>query len=54
MDLAALVRDVVADMPGAGAVTLALTPGLPPLALDRTRTRLLLRNPLHYSAAAAH
>lgn len=57
VDLAALVRDVVADMPGAGAVTLALAPGLPSLALDRTRMRLLLRNllgnALHYSAAAA-
>ena len=57
VDLAALVREVVADMPGAGSVTLAMAPGLPPLALDRTRMRLLLRNllgnALHYSAAAA-
>lgn len=56
VDLAALVRDVVADMPEAGFVTLALAPGLPLLALDRTRMRLLLRNllgnALHYSAAA--
>jgi signal transduction histidine kinase len=57
VDLAALVRDVVTDIPEAGAVTLALMPGLPPLALDRTRMRLLLRNllgnALHHSAAAA-
>jgi signal transduction histidine kinase len=44
VDLAALVCEVVADMPGADGVTLAMVPGLLPLALDRTRMRLLLRN----------
>lgn len=58
-DLAALVTDTVAEMAGmagAGATQLTLTPGLPPLALDRTRMRLLLRNlldnALRYSAGA--
>jgi signal transduction histidine kinase len=56
-DLAALVADVVAEMPGAEAVQLDLTPGMPALAIDRTRLRLLLRNlagnALRYSAGAA-
>lgn len=56
VDLAALVREVVADMPGAAAVTLDLPAGLPALALDRMRMRLLLRNlldnALRYSAEA--
>ena len=56
VDLAALVREVVADMPDAAAVTLDLAAGLPALALDRTRMRLLLRNlldnALRYSAEA--
>jgi signal transduction histidine kinase len=57
VDLAALVREVVADMPAAAGVALALPAGLPLLALDRTRVRLLLRNlldnALRYSADAA-
>ncbi|MDP1740609.1 ATP-binding protein [Polaromonas sp.] len=57
VDLAALVREVVAEMPAAHAVTVDLAPGLGPLALDRTRMRLLLRNlldnALRYSADAA-
>ena len=56
VDLAALVREVVADMPDAAGVTLDLAEGLPALALDRTRMRLLLRNlldnALRYSAEA--
>jgi len=56
VDLAALVREVVADMAGATAVTLELAADLPALALDRTRMRLLVRNlldnALHYSAEA--
>jgi signal transduction histidine kinase len=56
-DLAALVADVVAEMPGAEAVQLDLAPGMPALAIDRTRLRLLLRNlagnALRYSAGAA-
>ncbi|MEF7616897.1 HAMP domain-containing sensor histidine kinase [Aquincola sp. MAHUQ-54] len=42
-DLAALVRDAAADAPP-GTVALALEDGLPPMPLDRTRLRLLLRN----------
>ena len=84
VDLAALVREVAAEVAGAAAdakgvldrggtsdmggarddggardmrVTLDLAPDLPPLALDRTRIRLLLRNlldnALRYSAEAA-
>jgi signal transduction histidine kinase len=56
-DLAALVRTTVAEMPDAGAVQLALADGLPMMALDRTRMRLLLRNlldnALRYSIGAA-
>ena len=50
----ALLRDLITDLPEAGAVTLALALGLPLLALDRTRMLLrnLLGNALHYSAAA--
>ena len=44
VDLAALVREVVADMPDASGVTLELAAGLPALALDRMRIRLLVRN----------
>lgn len=57
VDLAALVRETVADMPAADAVALELAPGLPPIALDRTRLRLLVRNlldnALRYSVDAA-
>jgi len=57
VDLAALAREVVADMPQAAAVALDLAPDLPALALDRMRVRLLLRNlldnALRYSAGAA-
>ncbi len=57
VDLAALVRETVAELPAATAVALELAPGLPPLALDRTRIRLLLRNlldnALRYSVDAA-
>jgi signal transduction histidine kinase len=57
VDLAALVREVAADMPNAAAVELALAADLPVLALDRMRVRLLLRNlldnALRYSAGAA-
>jgi signal transduction histidine kinase len=56
-DLAALVTDTVAEMPDAGAVQYELAAGLPTLAIDRTRVRLLLRNlldnALRYSAGAA-
>jgi len=56
VDLAALAREVVADMPQAAAVELDLAPDLPALALDRMRVRLLLRNlldnALRYSAGA--
>ncbi|AYQ27490.1 MULTISPECIES: cell wall metabolism sensor histidine kinase WalK [unclassified Polaromonas] len=55
-DLAALVREVAAEMPAAVHVQLDLAPGLPALALDRTRVRLLVRNlldnALRYSADA--
>ena len=67
IDLAALVRETVAELrdgaPGADAhgapspVVLDLASGLPPLALDRTRIRLLLRNlldnALRHGAGAA-
>lgn len=56
VDLAALLRETVAELAGADAVELAIAPGLPPLSLDRTRVRLLLRNlldnALRYSAGA--
>lgn len=44
IDLAELVRETVGGMPTAHAVRLDLAPSLPPLALDRTRVRLLVRN----------
>jgi signal transduction histidine kinase len=57
VDLAALVREVVADMPDASGVTLELAADLPPLALDRMRIRLLVRNlldnALRYSEEAS-
>lgn len=57
VDLALLVRETVAEMPEARDVELDIAAGLPLLALDRTRVRLLLRNlldnALRYSAGAA-
>jgi signal transduction histidine kinase len=57
VDLAALVREVAAEMPAAAGVRLDLAAGLPALALDRMRVRLLVRNlldnALRYSAGAA-
>ena len=44
VDLAALVREVTAEMPGAQQVHLDLAEGLPPHAVDRMRIRLLVRN----------
>jgi signal transduction histidine kinase len=56
VDLAALVREIVAEMPGAQDVHLDLAEGLPPHAVDRMRIRLLVRNlldnALRYSAEA--
>jgi signal transduction histidine kinase len=43
-DLAALVREVVSNLPDGPNVTQAIAPDLPVLTLDRTRMRLLLRN----------
>lgn len=55
-DLAALVREVASEMTAAADVKLDLAPGLPALALDRMRVRLLVRNlldnALRYSADA--
>ena len=44
IDLAALVREVLAELPQAGEIELDLAPDVPPMTLDRTRMRLLLRN----------
>ena len=44
VDLAVLVRETVAELPGGERVLLDLASGLPVLALDRTRMRLLVRN----------
>lgn len=44
VDLPALVREVVAELRGGNAVMLDLADHLAPLALDRTRVRLLVRN----------
>jgi len=44
VDLASLVREVAAGHADAGRVTLELPDALPPLALDRARVRMLLRN----------
>ena len=56
VDLAVLVREIVAEMPGAQQVHLDLAEGLPAHAVDRMRFRLLLRNlldnALRYSADA--
>lgn len=55
-DLPALVQEVVASLPGGQAVQQHMAPGLPMLALDRARMRLLLRNlldnALRYNAGA--
>jgi signal transduction histidine kinase len=56
VDVAALVRATVAEMPDGQSIGLALAPGLPLYAADRLRLRLLLRNlldnALRYSAEA--
>ncbi|MEJ8826338.1 ATP-binding protein [Variovorax humicola] len=56
IDLAALVREVAAELPNGESVVLDLATGLPPRPLDRTRMRLLVRNlldnALRYSAGA--
>ncbi len=56
IDLAALVRDVADEHPQGQRVVLDLSPGLPTIALDRSRMRLLVRNlldnALHYGADA--
>jgi len=56
IDMAALVREVVAELPDGGSIVLDLADGLPPRPLDRTRVRLLVRNlldnALRYSAGA--
>jgi signal transduction histidine kinase len=44
VDLAALVRDAVAEHPEGGRVVLDIAEGLPALAVDRLRIRLLVRN----------
>jgi signal transduction histidine kinase len=44
VDLVALVHDVVAELPHEDEIELNLSPDVPPMALDRTRMRLLLRN----------
>ncbi|KIQ33404.1 histidine kinase [Variovorax paradoxus] len=44
VDLAVLVRQIVAEMPGAEMVHLDLAEGLPPHSIDRMRIRLLVRN----------
>ncbi|RYF33041.1 MAG: HAMP domain-containing protein [Comamonadaceae bacterium] len=57
VDLAALVRDVVAELPAGDTVTLDLASDLLPRPVDRARVRLLVRNlldnALRYSAGAA-
>jgi signal transduction histidine kinase len=44
VELAVLVRQIVAEMPGAENVHLDLAEGLPPHSIDRMRIRLLVRN----------
>nr|WP_241463889.1 HAMP domain-containing sensor histidine kinase [Rhodoferax saidenbachensis] len=57
LDMATLVREVVASLPGAPVVTQTLAADLPTLPLDPTRVRLLLRNlldnALRHSTSAA-
>ncbi|BEP59752.1 hypothetical protein GmRootV213_03060 [Variovorax sp. V213] len=56
VDLAMLVREIVAEMPGAQNVHLDLAEGLPAHSIDRMRVRLLVRNlldnALRYSTGA--
>jgi signal transduction histidine kinase len=56
VDLAVLIRETVAEMPGAQDVHLDLAEGLPAHGVDRMRVRLLVRNlldnALRYSADA--
>ncbi len=56
VDLAVLLRDVAAELPGGNAVTLNLPDAQPLRSLDRARVRLLVRNlldnALRYSADA--
>ena len=44
VDLGALVREVVDEQADGRALALDIAPGLPPLGVDRTRVRLLVRN----------
>ncbi|WP_076997921.1 ATP-binding protein [Variovorax sp. KK3] len=44
VDVSALVREVVAEHPEGGRIVLDVAAGLPALALDRLRIRLLVRN----------
>ncbi len=44
VDLGALVREVVDEHTQGRALVLDIAPGLPPLGVDRTRVRLLVRN----------
>ncbi len=57
VDLAALIREVAAELPHGESIALELAADLPPRPLDRTRARLLVRNlldnALRYSAGAA-
>ncbi|MEJ8845738.1 HAMP domain-containing sensor histidine kinase [Variovorax rhizosphaerae] len=56
IDLAALVREVAAELPNGDSIAIDLAADLSPRALDRTRVRLLVRNlldnALRYSAGA--
>ena len=54
VDLAALIRETVAEMPGAQQVHLDLADGLPPHAVDRMRIRLLVRNLLDNALRYSH
>ena len=57
VDLAALVREVAAEMPDGGQVQFDVEPALPTRPVDRTRVRLLVRNlldnALRHGAGAA-
>jgi len=58
VDLAALAREVVDELQGrhagAAAIVVRVQDGLPPLSLDRSRLRLLLRNLLDNSLRHSH